>query len=179
MITCWLETLAEDLGSFLGLTDENCDVMPSNEPKPQCGSLFVGVVGGNVSNPSPEMAGPIVREAYQFTIAVTTRLNANPRYRRKRPYLEDSKAILPICHKIIKRLHGNYDLNAAAAAALSSAEGTGYYNGRLTFRSMPSNPTMVTTDWFGGDPTRENEENIVGMFVPITFDGIRWTNTSE
>jgi hypothetical protein len=76
--------------------------------------------------------------------------------------------------KICKRLHGNYDLLDAAKTLLDASDVGGYYTGRLTFLNMPSNPTMVDHTWFYAD--EDKNQNMRGLFIPISFGGIRWSN---
>jgi hypothetical protein len=172
MISYYLEAIVDDLQTHLSLGDENCDVMPDTQPKPLCGQVFVGVVGAAITNPDPGMN--ILRQELAVTIALTTRLNISPIHRSKRRYLEDSTSILSTAMKICKRLHGNYDLLDAAKTLLDASDVGGYYTGRLTFLNMPSNPTMVDHTWFYAD--EDKNQNMRGLFIPISFGGIRWSN---
>lgn len=173
MIAYWLTSIVDDLRTHLSLSELDCDVMPEPNPKPNCGVLFVGVLGASVSNPEPNAAGPLLRESYSFTIAVSRKFEATPRHRSRRIYLEEATSILTVAMKIKLRLHGNYDLNAAATTLLDASDFGGGYTGRLTFVSNPANPESVGTDWWMADMDEKSDANR-GLYIPITFDGIRY-----
>jgi hypothetical protein len=181
MIGFLLETIATDLQTHLALNDNNCDVMPSLQPKPACGDTFVGIVGSDVVNPVPNMAGPLLQMAFGFQLSITIRCTT-PIHRQRRRYLEDSTSILKIATKAARRLHGNYaQIMVGAKTLLAASNLGGYYTGRPTFLSMSAAPALVDQNWFysDDDKNRENQtDSTHGLHMVVSFGGVRYTHGS-
>lgn len=174
MISYLLDEVAKDLRSALSLTDNNCDVMPDERPKPQCGNIFVGVLGGQITNPGIKIDPPRLYMAYNVLVSITVR-SSKPVHSQRGRYIDTATSIHSTLMTIAKRLHGSHTtIMAAAKAALDSSSIGGYYNGALRFVSAPANPNVVSYDWFYANPPVNNNEPIHGLHLTAIFGEVRW-----
>lgn len=178
MISYLLDAIATDLRSHLTLNSNDCDVMPDERPKPGCGLTFIGVIGGQITNPDYNIEPPLLRQEYNVLLSVTVRSSGTPVHSQRRRYIDESTSLHHLLMKIAKRLNGSYaTIMADATALLDASDVGGYYTGCLKFVSAPANPTIVDNEWFFADPDSKQKTNspIHGLHLTAQFGSIRWT----